>query len=33
MRLHHFRDHVARGNLTIQLITTKEQIADIFTKP
>ena len=33
VRLHHFRDHVARGALTIHHVSTKEQIADIFTKP
>lgn len=33
IRYHHFRDHVADGSLIIKKIDTKEQIADIFTKP
>ena len=33
VRLHHFRDHFVRGDLTIHQVSTKEQIADIFTKP
>ena len=31
---HHFiRDHVLRGDVALEYINTKEQIADIFTKP
>ena len=33
VRLHHFRSHVAAGTINIEHISTKEQIADIFTKP
>ena len=30
---HHFRSFIANGDIDIQNIYTKEQIADIFTKP
>ena len=31
---HHFiRDHVAKGDILLQNVGTKEQLADIFTKP
>jgi hypothetical protein len=31
---HHFiRDHVARGDIELGYVSTKEQLADIFTKP
>ena len=31
---HHFiRDHVAKGDILFQNVGTKEQLADIFTKP
>ena len=31
---HHFiRDHVARGDIELAYVPTKEQLADIFTKP
>jgi hypothetical protein len=33
IKLHHFRDYVTRGNISIHKIDTKEQIADILTKP
>jgi hypothetical protein len=33
VRLHHFRSHIVAKTITIQHISTKEQIADIFTKP
>jgi len=33
VRLHHFRSHVESGTINIEHISTKEQIADIFTKP
>jgi len=31
---HHFiRDHVAKGDILLQNVGTKEQLVDIFTKP
>ena len=33
VRLHHFRSKIVDGTITIEHISTKEQIADIFTKP
>ena len=34
VRLHHFRSHIVDGSITIEHISTKEQITDIcFTKP
>ena len=31
---HHFiRDHVLKGDINVQFIDTKQQLADIFTKP
>ena len=31
---HHFiRDHVARGDIELSYVCTKDQLADIFTKP
>ena len=31
---HHFiRDHVFKGDVVLEYINTKEQLADIFTKP
>ena len=33
VRLHHFRDYVARGDISIHKIDTKEQPADMLTKP
>ncbi|WVZ71321.1 hypothetical protein U9M48_019916 [Paspalum notatum var. saurae] len=31
---HHFiRDHIAKGDILLQNVGTKEQLADIFTKP
>ena len=33
IKYHHFRKHVSDGTVTIHHIDTKEQIADIFTKP
>jgi hypothetical protein len=32
-KLHHFRDYVTRGEISIVRINTKEQLADILTKP
>jgi ribosomal protein S17E len=33
VRLHHFRSHVVERTITIEHISTKNQIANIFTKP
>lgn len=33
VRLHHFRSHVVNKTITIEHVSTKEQIADMFTKP
>jgi hypothetical protein len=33
LKYHHFRAHVNNGTVEIESIDTKEQIADIFTKP
>ncbi len=33
IKYHHFRKHVKNGNIRICAINTKEQQADIFTKP
>ena len=30
---HFLRDHQQRGNIEIAYVSTKEQLADIFTKP
>ena len=32
LRLHHFRSHIIRKIITVQHISTKDQLADIFTK-
>ena len=32
IKYHHFREHVRAGHLRIQWISTKDQLADIFTK-
>ena len=32
-KLHHFRDHVANGCISVQFVPTTEQQADIATKP
>jgi hypothetical protein len=32
-RLHHFGEHVAKGVITIQQVSTDDQLADIATKP
>ena len=32
LKYHHFREHVNNGTIKINLIGTKDQIADIFTK-
>jgi hypothetical protein len=33
LKYHHFRSHVDNGNISIQWIDTKHQLADIFMKP
>jgi hypothetical protein len=33
VRLHHFRSHILSKSITIQHISTHDQIADLFTKP
>ena len=33
VRLHHFRSYVVKKLITIQHVSTKDQVADIFTKP
>ena len=33
LRLHHFRSHIVNKLITIEYIHTKDQLADIFTKP
>jgi hypothetical protein len=33
LKYHHFRSHVASGDIKINWIDTKHQLADIFTKP
>ena len=31
---HHFlRDHAQKGDITLEFVNTKDQLADIFTKP
>jgi hypothetical protein len=32
-KLHHFREHVASGSITVQYVPTEQQEADIATKP
>jgi hypothetical protein len=32
-KLHHFREHVASGRITVQYVPTADQLADIATKP
>jgi hypothetical protein len=33
VKLHHFHDYVTQGEITINLIDTKDQLADYLTKP
>ena len=33
IKYHHFREEVKKGTITIYHVGTKDQIADIFTKP
>lgn len=33
VRLHHFRSHILNKTISIEHVSTKEQLADMFTKP
>ena len=33
VQLHHFRSYILSGENTVQHVSTKHQVADIFTKP
>ena len=33
IRNYFIRDHVARGDIALSFVSTKNQLADIFTKP
>jgi hypothetical protein len=33
IQFHHFRDFVAKGKIRLEHVSTKEQVADIATKP
>ena len=33
VKMHHFRDYVTRGEITLHPISTLDQIADFLTKP
>ena len=33
VKLHHFRDYVSRGEIVVEKVDTKDQLADILTKP
>ena len=33
IRNHFIRDHVTRGDIALSFVSTKNQLADIFTKP
>ena len=33
VRLFHFRHHIEKGNISIQHVPSRDQLADIFTKP
>ena len=33
IRLHFLRDHVAKGDISLENVGTENQLADIFTKP
>ncbi len=33
LRYHHFREEVKKGTISIYHVSTKDQMADIFTKP
>ena len=30
---HFFRDHIQRGDISLNFVSTKKQLGDIFTKP
>jgi Reverse transcriptase (RNA-dependent DNA polymerase) len=33
VRMHHFRDHVRRGDISLEKVASEDQLADILTKP
>ena len=33
LRLHHFRSYIKNKTISVEYISTKDQLADIFTKP
>ena len=33
MKHYFLRDHAQKGDITLELLSTKNQLADIFTKP
>ena len=33
LRLHHFRSHIVKKTITVEHVSTSNQVADIFTKP
>ncbi len=33
LKYHHFREEVKKGTISIYHVSTKDQMADIFTKP
>ena len=33
IRHNFFRDHAQKGDITLEFVSTKDQLADIFTKP
>ena len=33
IRHHFFRDHAQKGDITLEFVSVKDQLVDIFTKP
>ena len=33
VKYHHFRSHVAKGEIQVEKVATEDQVADLFTKP
>ena len=33
IRYHFLRDHAQKGDITLEFVSTKDQLVDIFTKP
>ena len=33
IRYHFLRDHAQKGDITLEFVSTKDRLADIFTKP